>query len=197
MNQSISTSPSLIQRVQEREENAWDRFVQIYTPLIHHWILRSGASDADVGDILQDVFHAVATNVRRYESAKGSGFRGWLWGVTQNKIAMHFRNKARQPQGVGGVDASLRLAETAADLQQPPSDPQQDLVLLARRAADLIRVDFAAHTYQAFWLVAVEGRSPKDVAAELKMSVAAVYKAKSRVLAHLRRELEFPEDLTD
>jgi DNA-directed RNA polymerase specialized sigma24 family protein len=39
-------------------------------------------------------------------------------------------------------------------------------------------------------LYVVEDRSPQDVAAELEMSVEAVYQAKSRVLRRLRRELE-------
>jgi RNA polymerase sigma-70 factor (ECF subfamily) len=49
---------------------------------------------------------------------------------------------------------------------------------------------FEQSTWQAFWLYVVEDRPPDDVAAELEMTVEAVYQAKSRVLRRLRRELD-------
>jgi RNA polymerase sigma-70 factor (ECF subfamily) len=60
---------------------------------------------------------------------------------------------------------------------------------LLRRGLELIRGEFEPRTWQAFWLTAVEGRSPKDVAHELGMSDGAVRVAKSRVLHRLRTEL--------
>ena len=53
----------------------------------------------------------------------------------------------------------------------------------------MIRNEFEPRTWQAFWLTAVEGRAPKDVADELGMSGGAVRVAKSRVLHRLRAEL--------
>jgi RNA polymerase sigma-70 factor, ECF subfamily len=41
-------------------------------------------------------------------------------------------------------------------------------------------------TWQAFWRAAFEGGSGKQVAAELGLSVTAVYNARSRVLARLK-----------
>jgi RNA polymerase sigma-70 factor (ECF subfamily) len=57
------------------------------------------------------------------------------------------------------------------------------------RALDAIRGEFEPRTWQAFWKTTVEGRAPKDVAAELAMSAGAVRVAKSRVLQRLRAEL--------
>ena len=41
-------------------------------------------------------------------------------------------------------------------------------------------------TWQAFWRTAVDGQSSKDTAAQLGMTVAAVYLARSRVVARLK-----------
>lgn len=189
---SISTSPSLIQRVKKHEHDAWDRFVDIYTPLIHRWIRPVVAQQADAADIVQDVLQAIATSVDRFDPSKGSSFRGWLWGITQNKLARYRHKRANNPGGVGGSTVQTLIAEIP---DAPPTDLREELAIIARRAVDLIRTDFAASTFEAFWRVTVENQQPKQVAEDMGMSVSAVYKAKSRVLAQLRRELELPLDL--
>ena len=72
----------------------------------------------------------------------------------------------------------------------PPEELSESLRDLAKRAAQLIRVDFQPKTWQAFWRVCANDEEPARVAEDLGMSMAAVYTAKSRVLAHLRRELQ-------
>jgi RNA polymerase sigma-70 factor (ECF subfamily) len=52
-----------------------------------------------------------------------------------------------------------------------------------------VRGEFEERTWQAFWHTAVEGRRPKDVAADLGMSPGAVRVAKCRVLQRLREAL--------
>ena len=61
--------------------------------------------------------------------------------------------------------------------------------ILSRRAAELVQAEFEPRTWAAWWKTAVEGRQAADVADEMGMSLAAVYKAKSRVLLRLRQEL--------
>jgi RNA polymerase sigma-70 factor (ECF subfamily) len=50
--------------------------------------------------------------------------------------------------------------------------------------------EFEQRTMQAFRRLALEGAPPEQVAAELNMSVGAVYVAKSRVVRRLRTEAE-------
>ncbi len=47
--------------------------------------------------------------------------------------------------------------------------------------------EFRPNTWEAFWRTAVDGQVSEEVAGKLKMSVGAVYVAKSRVLARLAR----------
>jgi RNA polymerase sigma-70 factor (ECF subfamily) len=49
--------------------------------------------------------------------------------------------------------------------------------------------DFEPATWKACWECVVNGRPAADVSAELGLSVAAVYIARSRVLRRLRDEL--------
>jgi RNA polymerase sigma-70 factor (ECF subfamily) len=53
----------------------------------------------------------------------------------------------------------------------------------------LIEPEFTPSTWQAFQAVVIEGRKEADVAASLGLSLNAVFIAKSRVLARLRREI--------
>ena len=59
-----------------------------------------------------------------------------------------------------------------------------------RWAAAQIRNEFRDSTWQAFWRTCVVGQEIKQVASELKMTVGAVYVARSRVMARLRQKVE-------
>ena len=53
-------------------------------------------------------------------------------------------------------------------------------------ACEQARRDFTGPTWQAFWRTAVLGQPGKQVAADLGLTVAAVYHARGRVLARLK-----------
>jgi RNA polymerase sigma-70 factor (ECF subfamily) len=57
-------------------------------------------------------------------------------------------------------------------------------------AAERIEGEFQESTWKAFWHLAVEGKSGEKTARTLGMSVGAVYVAKSRVFARLKKEIE-------
>ncbi len=54
----------------------------------------------------------------------------------------------------------------------------------------MLRDQFEATTWTAFWATVVEGRQPAEVADSLGVTRWAVYKARARVLQRLREELE-------
>lgn len=179
-----------MQRVRQRDEDAWCRLVGIYTPLIYHWVRRVVNSHADAADVVQEVLTVLSVRIDEYDAKKGSGFRGWLWGITQNKLAQLRRKVARSPRTMTDSQGGMVIAEIP---ESPPASPREELILVARRAAELAKKDFEPNTFNAFWMTTVDSRPPADVADELGMNVTAVYKAKSRVLARLRSELELHE----
>jgi RNA polymerase sigma-70 factor (ECF subfamily) len=60
---------------------------------------------------------------------------------------------------------------------------------LVGRAVELMQTDFQPSTWKACWAVVVEGKPAAQVAADLGLTVEAVYAARSRVLRRLRQEL--------
>ena len=57
-------------------------------------------------------------------------------------------------------------------------------------AAEEIQSEFTPPTWSAFWRTAVDGQTPKDVAESLGLSVGAVYIARTRVLARLKKRIK-------
>ncbi len=186
-----SVSSTLLERVKARRPEAWERLVDLYAPVVYQWCRVSGVGREDAADVVQEVFSSVATHVAdfRRENA-GDSFTAWLATITRNKIRDSFRRRQGRPQARGGTDAQRQLLEAPelSELSQPSGPVHMD-GSLSRRALDLVRAEFENRTWEAFWRTAIDGQRPADVAQDLGISVNAVYKAKSRVLRRLRREL--------
>jgi RNA polymerase sigma-70 factor (ECF subfamily) len=188
---STGTSRSLLDRIRANESAAWDRLVALYAPLVLHWCRSAGLQEEDGADVFQDVFQAVAGHIDGFRKEQAGGtFRGWLRTITRNKIHDHFRRRGKEPAGAGGSAAQARMAQMPAPVRPEEEGAEREAERrLFDRALELIRDEFESRTWQAFRRTAVEGRSPKDVGAELAMSPGAVRVAKSRVLQRLREEL--------
>jgi RNA polymerase sigma-70 factor (ECF subfamily) len=185
---SGSTSHTLLERIRVRDADAWRRFVHLYGPTIFEWARRASLQPQDAADVTQEVFQAVAQTVAKFRRDRpGDTFRGWLRTITQNKIRDYFR--ARPQYAVGGPFVEEQLAKLA--IEEPTGrGPSASVAELSQRALDLIQAEFETSTWQAFLRTAVAEQSAADVARELGLSIAAVHKAKSRVLQRLRRELD-------
>ena len=191
---SVMTSATFIGRVQGDDPAAWDKLVRLYGPLIERWCRRWGLQSHDIADVLQEVFQSLATHVRDFRKQRShDSFRGWLRVITRNKVLDHFRRQGREPPGAGGSDALQRMAGIADIADDDSGDDAADEKFLLHGALELIRHEFAASTWQAFWRTTVDGLSAADAAGELGMTSGAVRVAKSRVLKRLRVELAPPE----
>jgi RNA polymerase sigma-70 factor (ECF subfamily) len=181
-----STSPSLLDRLRQPEDHeAWSRFVQLYTPLLHYWVRRTGFADHEADDLVQDVFAHLVTEMPRFDYVPGKTFRGWLRVVARNKWNEHRRRRRLDAKPISDVDLADHDATDPAELLA--TDEFQHL--LYHRALELIQTDFPGNTWLAFQMVVVEGQSAEAVAAELGMTKGAVHAARFRVLTRLRAEL--------
>jgi len=190
METADSTSSSLLSRVKARDPQAWQRLAELYGPLVYQWCRRCEVAPEDAADLVQDVFDTVAGHVGEFAYRRpGDSFRAWVRTVTLNRVRDHFRRLRHQVEAKGGTDAQRRLLEIPDRASLPAHDgPFQDA--LWQRVLDAVRAEFEDRTWQAFWQVVIDGRAPADVAADLGMTLGAVYKAKARILRRVRVELE-------
>jgi RNA polymerase sigma factor (sigma-70 family) len=192
MDEPPATRDSLILRLRDSADAAaWREFVALYEPLVYGLARRKGLQDADARDLCQEVLITVARAVDRWDPDPDRGtFRGWLSRIARN-LLVSFLTRQNYPRG-SGTTSMQELLEA-----QPAADPSATAVFEAeyrrrvfRWAADEIKGEFTPSTWQAFWQTAVGGRMPKAVAADLGLPIGAVYIARSRVLARLRRRVE-------
>src|SRR5262245_44605606 len=187
-----TTQPSLLARLRDAHDAAaWERFVDLYAPPVYGYARRPGLQAAHAADLTQEVLRSVAAAARRweYDPRRGS-FRGWLFTVVRNALHNHRTRGGRHPRGAGTSSAHLRLeALPAPAADETAAWDQECRRRLFRWAADRVAPRFRPDTWRAFWLTAVEGRPPRTVAADLGLTVAAVYLAKARVVAALRDQV--------
>jgi len=180
------TPASLLERLRDSfDADAWTRFVALYTPLIYSWGRRVGLQDQDAADLVQDVFVTLLQVLPTFTYDRRQSFRRWLWTVTINK----WRKDRKLPDNrmVSGQDKPEPVA-VVDDLEAAwEAEYQQHLVNQALR---LMRADFEEATWKACWEMVAAGRPAAAVAAELGLTVGAVYAAKFRVLKRLRRDLQ-------
>ncbi len=182
--QTDATSATLLERLrQPGPEQAWSRFVELYTPLLYHWALHLGCQPHDAADLVQEVFALLVEKLPEFTYDPRRSFRAWLRTVALNKWR-ESRRKAAAAPATGTDLAHVHAPDGAEALWEAEYRDR-----LVGRALELMRSDFQAATWKACWEHAVMGRPAAEVAAELGVSANAVYLATSRVLARLRQEL--------
>jgi RNA polymerase sigma-70 factor (ECF subfamily) len=184
----LSTSASLLERLRDRGDGAaWALLVRLYTPLIRGWLGRHLPQTADKDDLTQQVLAVVVEKVPTFQhSGRPGAFRAWLRGISVNRLRMFWRSR-REAAGPDPEPVLRQLEDPHSDLSRKWDREHDEHV--ARQMMALIESELKPTTWQAFRLLVLEGREPEAVAAEVGLTVNAVYVAKSRALRRLREEM--------
>jgi RNA polymerase sigma-70 factor (ECF subfamily) len=196
-----STSLSILVRARAGEQDAWNRLVALYGPVVFERCRRCGLAAPEADDITQEVFTAVARGLPGFRKERETdSFMRWLRVIASNKIRDYVRKRARQPLATGGTTANAMLHEVPhPDGAEDPHWAAQDLKTeVFQRALQLIQTDFEEKTWRSFWLTVVEDRDAKGVAEQLHMTPGAVrqarYKVRKRLAAEFGELIELNEE---
>ncbi len=188
----LSTSASLLQRVEQLDPAAWERLSSLYGPIVYGWCRRADLQENDAADCTQEVFRSVFQHFSEFHGkSKGGSFRGWVWTITLNQIRLHFRQARNRAHPLGGTAARQMLAqlpEPNLPREEPDADASQRRVIW--RTLEWVRGDFSETTWAIFERTTLEHQTYQEVAEELGMTDNAVRQARFRVLRRLREELE-------
>jgi RNA polymerase sigma factor (sigma-70 family) len=193
------THLSLLRRLRElpTDQAAWTAFVKCYEPLLRLWCREHGLQEADAQDVVQNILLKLATHMQSFVYDPALRFRGWLRVVTRNAFVDFLKGQRHAIAGSGDsrIFELLGRAEAPSDLAGR-LESYFDHELLAQ-AEIRVRQRIADHTWEAYRLTAVEGKSGAEAAHLLGMKPSTVFKAKSKVLKMLREEIDRLERESD
>ena len=186
----METSLTLLQSIKQQGDfESWELLDSIYSPMIRRWLKRSHVRPADEADVLQEVLLTVSRKIPSFERGVNRGsFRSWLKKITVNCLRNYTRKRGNRGEAVGGSEMALllqQLEDPDSLLSQAWNEEHQRCVFQHLMA--IVRPGFKGETWKAFYDTAVSGKSAREVADDIGMTVGAVHTAKSRVLSELRR----------
>jgi len=190
MSEFPETNQSLIARVKDSADaGSWAEFLGIYQPVLFRMARRRGLQDADAHDVTQQVFLSISRSIENWTADNDQPpFRAWLTTVAKNAIT---KALTRRPRDLAAGSTSV------IELLHSHPEPQAttaELQLEARReivrwAAEQIRSEFSAETWNVFWQTAIEGRPVVEVAKKSGRSAGAIYVSRFRVTARLKQKI--------
>jgi RNA polymerase sigma-70 factor (ECF subfamily) len=194
---NLPTRRSLLSRLKDWEDQeSWAVFFETYWRLIYGFARKTGLSDAEAQDVVQETVVSVAKRMRdfRYDPAVGS-FKSWLLLITRRRIADFHRKRNRQPRYGAGTEAADRTVavEEIAGFARPELEAvweaewQQNLM---DAAIQRIRRMVDPKQFQIFDCYVLKQWSPTEVTRTLGVSMGQVYLAKHRISALIKKEVE-------
>ncbi len=184
------TSLTLLNRARGGDESAWRRVVALYQPFLNSWFRSRGIREHDAEDLGHDVMAVLVRKLPDFEHTGRQGaFRTWLRTVAGNRAKKFFEaGRLATVQGSPFAPDSLTQLEDPASELSRAWDEEHDRYIF-QRLFEVVAAEFEPQTVAVFRRLVFEECKPGDVAREFGMSVAAVYSAKSRLLARLRAEI--------
>lgn len=191
----LATRLSLIERLADWKDQArWQEFFDTYWRLIYNVARKSGLTDAEAQDVVQDTILTIAKSIGKYDRKAGS-FKGWLLNTTRWRIADQFRKRDPAERQSPGRDAAA--GETATIERIAGIDGRQVETVwdqewernLFQAALERVKKRVAARQFQIFECCVIKRWSAARVAEALRVNVAQVYLAKHRVSGLMKKEV--------
>jgi RNA polymerase sigma factor (sigma-70 family) len=195
---SISTRYSLLSRMQDREDqDSWKDFFDTYWRLIYSFAIKSGLTDAEAQDVVQETVISVAKDIQKFKRDRTLGtFKGWLRNLTRWRIADQLRKRDRSVPAGSNLSNTLPgpdeiAGPVSADLEAIwEADWQSNLL---KAALERIKPRVKEEHYQIFDLNVIRQWPAGKVAQTLGVNIGMVYLAKHRVMALIKKEIRVLE----
>jgi RNA polymerase sigma factor (sigma-70 family) len=194
----LATRRSLITRLKNWDDHeGWRQFFQTYWKLIYSVAIKSGLTDSEAEDVVQETVVTVARTMAGYRYEPGKcRFKTWLMRIARMRIVDQFRK--REP----GFTAHRRSrhsppTDTATEERVPDPAPFAETLWdeewrknLIDAAMDRVKRRVKPEHYQIFYLGVVKELGARHVARTLGVGTAQVYLVKHRVAAQVKREIQ-------
>ena len=195
----IPTRRTLLSRLRDLDDQAsWRDFFDTYWKLIYSTAIKSGLSDADAQDVVQETILTVTRRIPefKYDPAVGS-FKGWLLHTTRWRILDHLRKQ--RPDAPMPADAA-RDTDLLTQIPDPEgarieaawdAEWQQNLL---DAALQRVKRQVNPKHYQVFELYALKEWPAGKVASTLGVNLAQVHLIKHRIGGLIKKEVKRLEE---
>jgi RNA polymerase sigma-70 factor (ECF subfamily) len=192
----IPTRASLIARLKDwQDESSWQEFFDTYWKLIYGVARKTGMTDAEAQDVVQETMASVVKHMPgfEYNPAVGS-FKAWLLQMTRWRIIDQARK--RPPPGVHhspsegtGTGTVERVIDPQSDVLDKLWDEEWEKNLLDAAISNVKR-RLDPQRYQIFDFYVNKEWPPEKVAERFQIPVEQVYLAKHRITEMIKEEVE-------
>ena len=181
------------------DRESWQEFVDRYAPFILRVALKSGLTEVEAQDAVQETLLAVARHIKDfvYDPARCS-FKSWLMLIARQRIIWQLRKRLPAQGAVGSGENTLsdtvrtatveRLSDpNALNLDAVWAEEWQNHLLAA--ALEKVKREVSPRQFQIFDLYVLQNWPATQVARTLRISLTRVYLAKHRVSGLLKKEV--------
>jgi RNA polymerase sigma-70 factor (ECF subfamily) len=193
----IPTRHSLLSRLKSwDDQGSWREFFDTYWKFLFCVAIKSGLSDEDARDVVQETVVAVAKGLRdgRFKAAEGSSFKAWLQLIVRRRVADHLRRRRLPLAEHGRRDDETARTPTIERIAAPEAEAMDDMweeewaKNLADAAIERVKQRVGAKQFQMFDLYVLKQWPVGEVARSVKANLAQVYLAKHRVTSLIKQE---------
>lgn len=196
MDELIPTRTTLLERLKNwRDESSWQEFFDTYWKLVYGVAIKSGLTEAEAQDVVQETMLSVAKHISRFKYDRNTGsFKRWLLNMTRWRIRDQIRR--RETLAITPSDETKTKTRLIEKMPDPMSLDLEELweieweknLLVA--ALGKVKRHLDPEKYQLFdFLVNKEWPSEK-VAESFGISVDQVYLAKHRITGLIKEEVK-------
>jgi len=191
----IPTRYSLLSRLKNwDDQDSWKDFFDTYWRLIYSVALKSGLTEAEAQDVVQETIISVARHIHKFKRNPELGsFKGWLRNLTRWRIADQIRKRTR----VASVDQETVTREfDGLEMAGIPESTEAESVWenewrlnLLKVALENVRRRVKEEHFQIFDFYVVRQWPVAKVMRTLGVSAGQVYLVKFRVGALIKKEI--------
>jgi RNA polymerase sigma factor (sigma-70 family) len=191
----IPTRYSLLSRLKNwDDQDSWKEFFDTYWRLIYSVALKSGLTEAEAQDVVQETIISVAKSIHKFKKDRELGsFKGWLRNLTRWRIADQLRKRTR----VTSLDQEAATEEFyGMDMAGIPESAEAESVWENEWRLNLLKVALAnvkrqvkEEHFQIFDFYVVRQWPVAQVMRTLGVSAGQVYLVKFRVGALIKKEI--------
>lgn len=179
----MNTPVSLLNRIRDHAHPGdWERFADLYYPLVFSWAWRACGAYHDALDLTQTVFLNVHRSLQSFEHRGAGSLRAWLRQILRNEL-----NDLRAKRFPDLVDFNELFELQSLRRSGTPESAGYDSIF--QEVCSMVRPEFSDHAWDIFERTFIQGKDMGQVARDLGVSKNTLYMARTRVIRRMKQVL--------